>query len=334
MSRPLNRGRVARSIAALLLTALVSTLAGAATGRSAERCPAAPQAPGPEEAARLAQQAVDHGVLWRLTKDGRTSYLFGTLHLGRLAWIFPGPALRDAMADTDTLALELDPLDPATERAMADAMHDNAQPPLPAALGQRLARQVASAPCIDQREALQQAPQVMQALTLGLLQARFDGYEIAFGQDVSLAGWAHAQQRPVVGLETVAEQMDALLPREPALAEAMVRESLDQLDHRRGRAITRRMAEAWADGRLDDLADYAKWCDCPNDPQQRALMKRLNDDRNPRLAERIDALHSEGHRVLAAVGALHMTGPFALPQLLQARGYRVERVRFAPRGAQ
>lgn len=329
-------GRLRGVLGAALLAAplLAPTPGRAATPRASDPCPAAVQAPTAEQAARLARQAVDHGVLWRLTKDGHSSYLFGTLHLGRLAWVFPGPALRDAMAETDTLALELDPLDPAVQKEMTDAMHNGAQPPLPPALAQRLARHVAAARCIDNRQALQQAPRVMQALTLGLLQARFDGYEIAFGQDLSLAGWAHAQQRPVVGLETVAEQLQALMPDEPALAEAMVRDTLEQIDNRRGRAITRRMAEAWAEGRLEELGDYAQWCDCASSPEEQALMKRLNDDRNPHLAERIDALHMQGQRVLAAVGALHMTGPFALPQLLAAKGYQVERVRFASRGAQ
>ena len=57
-------------------------------------------------------------------------------------------------------------------------------------------------------------------------------------------------------------------------------------------------------------------------------MRRLNDDRNPALAQRIDALHGQGRRVFAAVGALHMTGAQALPRLMAERGYRVERIRF------
>jgi uncharacterized protein YbaP (TraB family) len=61
----------------------------------------------------------------------------------------------------------------------------------------------------------------------------------------------------------------------------------------------------------------------------RAFIKRLNDDRNPGLANRIDALHGEGRRVFAAVGALHMTGAMGLPRLLAQRGFRVERVDFA-----
>ena len=59
------------------------------------------------------RDARDRGFLWRVTKQGRSSYLFGTLHLGKMPWIFHGPRLREALAQTDTLALELDLTDPA-----------------------------------------------------------------------------------------------------------------------------------------------------------------------------------------------------------------------------
>ena len=77
--------------------------------------------------------------------------------------------------------------------------------------------------------------------------------------------------------------------------------------------------------------DYERWCECAKTADDRALLAALNDERNPALAERIDALHREGQRVFAAVGALHMTGPQALPALLRARGFTVERVRLSVR---
>ena len=54
------------------------------------------------------------------------------------------------------------------------------------------------------------------------------------------------------------------------------------------------------------------------------------DDRNPALAERIDALHMGGKSVFAAVGSLHMVGKLGLPLLMAQRGYQVERVEFKP----
>ena len=62
----------------------------------------------------------------------------------------------------------------------------------------------------------------------------------------------------------------------------------------------------------------------------RAAMTRLLDDRNPALADAIDALHASGKRLFAAVGSLHMVGPGGLPARLAQRGYRVEHITATP----
>jgi uncharacterized protein YbaP (TraB family) len=92
--------------------------------------------------------------------------------------------------------------------------------------------------------------------------------------------------------------------------------------------VLRRLAEAWEQGDLAALEDYLAWCECGDSEADREFMRRLNDERNGPLADGIAALHERGQRIFAAVGALHMTGPQALPALLAARGFRVERVAF------
>ena len=64
------------------------------------------------------------------------------------------------------------------------------------------------------------------------------------------------------------------------------------------------------------MEHYSEWCDCMNTENERELMKRMLDDRNPKLADRIDALHASGKRVFAAVGSLHMFGATGLPLLM------------------
>ncbi len=55
-----------------------------------------------------------------------------------------------------------------------------------------------------------------------------------------------------------------------------------------------RIARVWEQGRDDELARYEQWCDCADTEADRAALKRLLDDRNPALADRIDALHAPG----------------------------------------
>jgi uncharacterized protein YbaP (TraB family) len=316
--------RLRRCAAAL---ALAGGQAGAALAQqpAALACPPAATMPSPEQVQAAAREASDRGMLWRLRKDGRTSYLYGTIHVGRLAWAFPGPAVSAAFADADTLALELDMTDPAVGRQVT-APGGPPAPALPEPLRERLHRQLAAA-CIDPAAVAALHP-VMQAVSVAVLASRWEGLDPTYAQEVVLAGRARALQRGVVSLETVQSQLAALIPDDPQVALRLVDETLQQLEANKVRPVIVRLARAWERGDLAELEGYERWCDCADTDEERAFMRRLNDGRNPALAERIDALHGGGKRVFAAIGALHMTGPQALPRLMAERGYVVERVAF------
>ena len=215
-----------------LLLALSSMLF-TAQAQTPASCPPQAQLPTPQQLQAAASNARDRGLLWRLTRDGRTAYLYGSIHVGKLEWAFPGPQMHAALAASDTVALEIDVGDP---------------------------------------------------------------------------------------------QMAALIPREAAATQRLVGQMLAQLEQGSAQRVLARLAAAWERGDLAELADYARWCDCAVSDDDRALMQRLNDERNPALADAIEAQHRHGRKLFAAVGALHMTGPKALPALLAQRGFKVERV--------
>ena len=288
----------------------------------AAACPPVAQAPTAGQIQAAQRDARDRGFLWRVTKQGRSSYLFGTLHLGKMPWIFHGPRLREALAQTDTLALELDLTDPAMLQSPPSAA--TAPMPLSDPLRARLSRQITAA-CLP-AAALQQLNPLMQAITLTVLSARWEGLDPSFGQEIVLATAARVQQRPIVALESMQSQLAVLLPNDAAEAERLLDQTLEQLEKGRARVLMRRLADAWADGRFSEIENYAQWCECADTAQDRAFLRRLNDERNAPMAERIEALHGEGKRVLVAVGALHMTGEQGLPRLMAARGFTVERL--------
>ncbi len=303
---------------------VLAGLGGGGAAAQPRDCPPAAQPLTPALFQAAAAQARDRGLLWRISRDGRTSWLYGTLHVGRAEWLAPGPQVRDALQQSDVVAMELDPLDPAVQREMAAGLA--AQPPraLPAPLRQRL-RQRFDTDCLD-AAALAQGPAEMQAFTLVMMAGRRDGLEVTYGSELLLSVLARGAGRPVVSLESAALQLGALLARDDAEALAMVTDALDDLEAGRISPVLRKTAQVWESGDLAELERYAQWCECMRTELDRRLMKRLLDDRNPGLAGRIDALHRDGRRVFAAVGALHMGGPQGLPVLLAARGYRVERV--------
>ncbi|MDH0863721.1 TraB/GumN family protein [Mitsuaria sp. GD03876] len=296
--------------------ALLSGLAAPAAQAAPTR-PSCPPEPAPLSAERLAAQAKDRGLMWTLRRDGRTSYLYASLHVGRPTWAAPGPRLRQALDAVDAVALELDPLD-------RDAWKMPPMPELPldASMRQRLDAQ-AAAVCADPQAFAAMHP-LLQTSTYMLLRARLLGLDVRYGQEVLLSQWARDRGLPVLALETLQGQLEALLPADAEAARHELRSNLRQLE--RPKSLLRTldaMVAVYDRGDLARLNRYTEWCDCVTDAADRAALQRINDGRNPALADRISELHQRGQSLLVAVGAMHMTGPQALQALLKARGFEV-----------
>lgn len=296
------------------LAVLLALLVGSAHAA----CPPTPAPPTAAQAQDWAAKAPDRGLLWRISRGGHSSYLFGSLHIGKADWAYPGPALRAAWSETEVLAVELDPTDVGPALTLAPKAE-----PLAPALARRVEAQ-ARAACLP-AGALSALPVMLQVSTLTLLEARRDGFDAGFGQDLMLIAMAKAENRPVQSLETLDEQLTALEP-DAAELPAIVDGTLRQLQRGEVRAPLRKLAAAWSRGDMKMLAAYPRWCGCAVNAAEKAWLKRVNDERNLQLAARIDALHGAGQRLLVAVGALHMSGPEALPKLLAARGFEVQAV--------
>ena len=270
-----------------------------------------------------AAPAKDRGFLWRATKDGRSLYLYGTLHVGKPVWRKLGPLTTAALKASDVLALEVDPNDPALIQAMADTRPPQ---PLPDALQQRLTRAFERA-CLA-TEALATLHPVLQATTLTVMEARWLGMDSTYAMEQVLSAQIRQQGRKVVALESAVTQIQALVPDDEAEARVLLDQSLQQLEDQSARRVLEKLGAAWEAGDLDALEDYERWCECGASEADKAFLRKLTDERNPPMADGIESQHRQGKRVFAAVGALHMTGPQSLPRLLQERGFRVERITF------
>ena len=298
--------------------------APAAAAEAETSCPPVTAPLGLERFQEGLRQASDHGFLWRLVKDGRTSYLYGTVLAARDEWMFPGPRTAAALGASDVLALELDVLDPDILARLAASARAGPGEPLATALQERIDRRMV-AECVDPAPWHAFAPE-FQIASLAVMAARREGFDPAYAIDVVLALVARQLGKPVVSLETPEAQMAALRMPSRAATIELVESSLDDLDAGRAGPLIARLVRAWTDGDLAELSDYGRWCECLRNDAERTTMKRLLDDRNPVLAAAIDARHASGQRVFAGVGSLHLIGSNGLPALLARRGFQVVRV--------
>lgn len=290
-------------------------------------CPPPFSPPTQAEVQAMAAHMQDRGLLWRVQDGERTSWLYGTLHVGKREWMLPGRTIVRSMYGADLLALELDLLNPQVMQQLSEGFKARADAPaLPADLEARLALQRKRA-CAEHLSAERPDAQL-----LGLVSqlGRKQGLMAEFGADLLLAGMAQALHKPVLGLESVQTQLRELLSDDPAEVRESVRDGLEQLEDPKSPQTLQQLANIWASGNEETLENYADWCDCIKTERDRLKYARLMEGRNPGMAQGIANQLKQGKTVFAAVGALHMVGPMGLPELLRQKGYQVERVRFKP----
>jgi len=262
--------------------------------------------------------------LWEL-QDARgvlRGWLYGTIHVCDAA-CFPLPApVREALAAADSLALELDPADPALGPALARA---GMLPPerrldehLPPALRPRLAAALAAVGVAD-------APaQRMQPWLLGTLMtlqaARLAGFHTEQGVDLWLATQARARGLPLWSLETVERQIAALSAGGDAAQLASLVEVIELIEQQSGSRYFGAMLDAWRQG--DPAALDRLMREEMAGPGTEPLLADLLDQRNAEMAEVISARLQHGPRPFIAVGAGHFGGPAGLLERLAQRGWR------------
>ena len=313
--------RPARSVALVALLLLLTLPVPAWPAEPV--CPPSAVVPTQDQLQEAVRNARDHGALWRFEKDGRRGYLYGTIHIANLDWAMPGPTIGRALKDSETIAIEADPSDPATGAGMAAPQKAHEAPTLPAAMLERLRRQAARA--CEPWEILAPMPPLMVVTRLTLLDARWDGLHTDYAIEAVLASFARKTGKNLATLETIAIQRAAIVGGTPAEQTVEIDQRLTALENGSARKAMTEIANAWSRGDLDILARLF------DAPDARASLDRMAGARNPAIASRIDELHRDGRSLFAAVGILHMVGDSALQKLLAERGFTVGRVPLAGR---
>ena len=264
---------------------------------------------------------------WRLAgRNGGEVALLGSIHVLRDS-DYPLPATVDALyARADDLVMELDLDDLDASVLQSGLLAASVLPPgktLRDVLDPevyRLTEQHVGAAGLP-IAALERVEPWFIAIVLLDEGLRRQGFRADLGLEQYVLGKARKDRKAIAGLESLQAQVaifDGLsAPTQQALLEQTLRE-IDSADR-----TLEELADAWRDGRLDELTDQliGEFDDFPG------LYDSLITDRNRRWVPEIERLLGDGRRHLVIVGAVHLVGKDGVIELLRARGHPAERVK-------
>jgi len=268
--------------------------------------------------------AAERSVVWSVRGEHNTVYLFGSIHVLRPGDVGLPRAAQAAYDDAEQLVMEIDMDDPAIADpvAMAAQMQHYARLPagqsLESVLGSdyaAVATQLVDAG-LDIATFDGFAPWFVGMLVLQLEVAK-RGFDPAHGIEQQVTDRAVADRKPILGLETPADQFAVLarlsLPEQKRFL-LMTLEETESADARLDELLT-----AWRTG---DTATLARVLSEEFD-EFPELYRPLTEDRNRAWVEQLAGLLDDRDDYLVVVGALHLVGRNSVVDLLRQRGYRV-----------
>jgi hypothetical protein len=273
-------------------------------------------------------QVPEQLVFWRIARAdgaGGSAHLLGSMHVAREALPLD-PAVERALAEADEIALEVAPEELASKDllALVLSLGELAEGESLAQLVgrrtlRRLERRVESSG-VPFAAWLRWEPWLV-TLMLANDQLATAGFRAEAGVEPLVGARAEAQRKPVRGLETAREQIERFDGLPLATQELLLRDAL------RGRSSRRSEDEietAWRRGDLNALA--REIFATPTGRHAAAFFESIYFARNRDFAADIARLVDRGGRWFVALGAGHVVGTQGIPALLAARGYLVERV--------
>ena len=261
------------------------------------------------------------GVLWEVSgKGGQPSYVLGTIHSDDpTVTTIPAP-VSTALAKVQSFTAELD-LDLG---AMIEAQTQMMLP-----LDQDL-KSIVGQQRYDQAVTLMaqygMPEMIVSRMRPWAVAAQLMMPKPTTGVFLDLKLFQQAQARGIrtYGLETVAEQMGVFEKMNQQQQIAMLDQSLRE--HKNMPAMINQLIKLYLNRDLAGLHRFSEQEMKKGDQGLANLMeKNLINDRNLRMADRMEIRFQEGNAMIA-VGALHLPGDKGVLRLLQNRGYRLKAV--------
>ena len=267
--------------------------------------------------ANLSQQ----GIFWQIDKPGlRPSYIFGSIHSDDPRVTELPSIVSDHFEQADSVSLELI-MDKRSLQESAKAMFITGNKTLDNLLGKELFEQVVKAanPYKIPAFVLKRIKPWAVIAILSMPPKKKTGLFL----DLLLYREAKERNKRVYGLEKIQEQLYVFESFSLEEQIVLLKDTLKNAD--KMPEMFEKLHELYLEHDLTALMELGKTFvreDKENQALGKAFYKKLIDDRNLIMVERMQKVLQEGNAFIA-VGALHLPGEMGILKLLEKQGYRV-----------
>jgi len=253
-------------------------------------------------------------AIWKVEHQGTTSYLLGSIHIGKGDW-YPLPNyIMDAFNNTEVLVVELDGAQ--STAAMTKQMMLPAGQTLQSKLSPETYQKFDSYMKTMGMPAasLSSLKPWAAATVVAVLPYLRAGFEPQFGIDVQFISRAKNKNMALIELETV--QFQITLLSDLFSNEAMFVELLEQPAEE-----SEKLIDFWKAGKIAELEALIEK-QMPADQREVMLTAR-----NTRWIKQLTSMFNSKKAHFVVVGAAHLTGNDGVPALLSKAGVKVTRLK-------
>ncbi len=261
-------------------------------------------------------------TFWEITGKHNTVWLFGSVHVLHSSDISLPQVATDAYGQAEKVVEEL-----VIDEVMGELAGSAGQKlqflpegqSLPGVLGAELYAKLqdeARRLSIDLDFMSRMQPWFVAQQIEGLRMLRA-GFNPLNGVDMQIAVRARKDGKPIIGLETMEDQLGIFAGLSMDEQREFLRATLEESD---SETELRGLTRAWREGDLKTLQAALR----KGGEESPALFRKLTVDRNRRWIPQIEKmLRDQGNDYLVVTGALHMVGRDGLVEMLRRKGYKV-----------
>jgi len=269
--------------------------------------------------------AADGPALWQVEKGDAKVVLFGTVHLLPPGTSWQSKQLRAVVAEASSLTLEVEDAQGSAPAIQQFTIKNGLYPPgqsLEAAIG---AEDFAVVKSLSEglgipAQGLNSMRPWLAALSLTLQYAQMEGFQVDAGAEAWLTREFNARDKTILGLEDPIIALGAIADHDDDVQKVMLLDTIEQLSN--GGSLLGDLHDVWLSGDIEALDETLLQ---PMRAQE-ALYQSLLIDRNANWAPKIEVLLDTPGVHLVAVGAAHLIGEGSVIELLEQKGYDVQRL--------